>query len=159
LPEFYSEDLARQSQRVLTVLTNEAPSSVVIGGWGSWAYGVSMASHDIDLIVDRPGLAHLSSILDDLSESHHLQAPKWRGTFDGIHVDLYVPYQSRLGRELQLQTERLIRTTTVRNDLQVLQIEAHLVTKFAALLDRPESNISPLESEVLGYGRQRRRKV
>jgi hypothetical protein len=97
-------------------------------------------SHDIDLIVTRPQLAVLTALVDELSESRHLAGPKWRGSLDGIHLDLYVPHQSRLGQHLQLRTEHLVRHTEVLDGWVVLQSAAHLATKVAALVDRPDSS-------------------
>src|SRR3989337_178825 len=74
-----------------------------------------------------------------MSESRHIAGRKWRGSIDGIHLDLYVPYESRLGPPLQLRTERLIDHREHVDDWVVLDIAAHLATKLAALLDRPDS--------------------
>src|ERR671918_3207178 len=56
-----------------------------------------------------------------------------------IHLDLYVPHQPRLGRHLELRTERLVRRTEVLDAWVVLEPPAHLATKLAALVDRPAS--------------------
>jgi hypothetical protein len=74
-----------------------------------------------------------------MSESRHLAGRKWRGSLEGIHLDLYVPHQSRLGQHLELRTERLVRRTEVLDGWVVLQPPAHLATKLAALVDRPDS--------------------
>jgi len=96
-------------------------------------------SHDIDLIVTRPQLEAIGSLVEEISESHHLAGRKWRATLDGIHLDLYVPYESRLGQHLQLRTEVLIEHLDHVNDWTLLTPAAHLATKLAALLDRPDS--------------------
>lgn len=46
---------------------------------------------------------------DDFSKSRHLGGYKWRATLDDIHIDLYVPFDSRLDQHLQLRTEVLVR--------------------------------------------------
>jgi hypothetical protein len=96
-------------------------------------------SHDIDLIVARPQLDAIRSLVEEMSESRHLAGREWRATLDGIHLDLYVPYESRLGEHLQLRTEALIEHRDQVNDWIVLTLAAHLATKLAALLDRPDS--------------------
>ena len=40
---------------------------------------------------------------DDLSSSHHLAGTEYPGTFRSVHLDPYVPYQTRLGANLQLR--------------------------------------------------------
>ena len=96
-------------------------------------------SHDVDLIVTRAELAQLGIMVDELSESHHLAGTKWRGTWRGIHMDLYAPYQSRLGANLQLRVEALAPYAEVVEDRRLLSVPAHIATKVAALLDRPDS--------------------
>ena len=96
-------------------------------------------SHDIDLIVTRPKLESIGSLVEEISESHHLAGRKWRASLNGVHLDLYVPYESRLGQHLQLRTEVLIKHLDQVNDWTVLTPAAHLATKLAALLDRPDS--------------------
>jgi hypothetical protein len=96
-------------------------------------------SHDVDLIVSRGELAILERIVGDLSESHHLAGTKWRATWRSIHLDLYVPFQSRLGANLQLRVELLTSYAETVNGYRVLTSAAHTATKIAALLDRPDS--------------------
>jgi hypothetical protein len=38
----------------------------------------------------------------DVGEVRHLTGRKWCGTLEGIHLDLYVTHQSRLGQHLEL---------------------------------------------------------
>jgi hypothetical protein len=96
-------------------------------------------SHDIDLIVTRPQLETVSTLVEEMSESRHMAGRKWRGSIEGIHLDLYVPYESRLGQHLQLKTERLINHREPVDEWVMLDLAAHLATKLAALLDRPDS--------------------
>lgn len=42
-----------------------------------------------------------------MSVSQHLAGRRWRATWNGIHLDLYVPFESRLGLNLQLRVEVL----------------------------------------------------
>ena len=96
-------------------------------------------SHDVDLIVTRGELGILERMVDDLSESHHLAGTKWRATWRSIHLDLYAPFQSRLGANLQLRVELLTSHAETVNGYRVLTSAAHTATKIAALLDRPDS--------------------
>ena len=96
-------------------------------------------SHDVELIVTRGELGILERMVDDLSESHHLAGTKWRATWRSIHLDLYAPFQSRLGANLQLRVELLTSHAETVNGYRVLTSAAHTATKIAALLDRPDS--------------------
>lgn len=100
-------------------------------------------SDDVDLIVGRPELAVLERMVDDLSVSHHLAGRKWRATWRSIHLDLYVPYQSQLGANLQLRTDLLLVHQEQIEGYRVLSVAAHAATKIAALLDRPDSFPGP----------------
>lgn len=135
----FSPEQAELSRTVLGEVLAAVPGAVLIGGWGTWVRTGGPMSHDVDLIVGRPELVVLESMVDDLSASHHLAGTKWRATWRSIHLDLYVPYQSRLGANLQLRTERLVAHQEELGNYRVLSIPAHVATKVAALLDRPDS--------------------
>jgi hypothetical protein len=137
--DFYPPEFTEHSLSVLNRVREEVPDAILIGGWGTWVRTRGAMSHDIDLIVSRPQLAILGRLADEMSESRHLGGRKWRGTLDGVHLDLYVPHQSRLGRELQLRPERLIDRQDVVDSWVVLDRPGQFATKLAALLDRPDS--------------------
>jgi hypothetical protein len=136
---FYSSEQTEQSKAVLDALLAEVPEAILIGGWGTWSRVGGAMSHDVDLIVTRAELAQIGDMVDDLSESHHLAGTKWRGTWRGIHLDLYAPYQSRLGANLQLRVEALVAYAETVESRRLLSVPAHIATKVAALLDRPDS--------------------
>jgi hypothetical protein len=136
---FYSSEQTEQSKAVLDEVLGAMPGAILIGGWGTWARVGGPMSHDIDLIVTRGELAQVRRLVDEFSESHHLAGTKWRGAWRGIHLDLYAPYQSRLGANLQLRVEALVPYTEVVEGRRLLQVPAHIATKVAALLDRPDS--------------------
>lgn len=138
-PDFYPPELTDRSRSVLDRVHGAVPDAVLIGGWATWVRTGGAMSHDIDMIVTRPQLAVLGRLTEDMSESRHLAGRKWRGIVEGIHLDLYVPHQSRLGQRLQLRTERLIERCEVINGWVLLDLAGHLATKLAALLDRPDS--------------------
>jgi hypothetical protein len=136
---FYSSEQTELSRAVLDEVLAAVPDAILIGGWGTWVRTGGPMSHDIDLILDRAQLAVLEGLVDDLSVSHHLAGTKWRATWRSIHLDVYVPHQSRLGANLQLRTERLAAHQERHGPYRVLTVAAHLATKLAALLDRPDS--------------------
>ncbi|MGH9119375.1 MAG: hypothetical protein ACRD0A_16335 [Acidimicrobiales bacterium] len=137
--DFYPPELTERSRSVLDRVHDALPDAVLIGGWAMWVRTGGAMSHDIDLIVTRPQLAVISRLSADTSESRHLAGRKWRGVIDGIHLDLYVPHQSLLGQHLQLRTEWLIERREQVKGWVLLDLAGHLATKFAALLDRPDS--------------------
>lgn len=101
-------------------------------------------SHDIDLIIGNDSVRQkLHERLDELSRSNHLQGEKWSGEVDGVHLDIYIPHKSRLGGRLRLRVEVLAKHTEPAEDPQqrwlLLTIEAHTISKMAALLDRHAS--------------------
>lgn len=57
---------------------------------------------------------------DDLSSSHHLAGTEYPGTFRSVHLDPYVPYQTRLGANLQLRVEQLDAQAEAPNGYRVL---------------------------------------
>ena len=136
---FYSSEQTDLSRAVLGEVVAAVPAAILIGGWGSWLRTGGPMSHDVDLIVTRGELATLERIVGDLSESHHLAGTKWRATWRSIHLDLHVPFQSRLGANLQLRVELLTSHAETANGYRVLTSAAHTATKIAALLDRPDS--------------------
>lgn len=136
---FYSSEQTNLSRAVLGEVLDAVPAAILIGGWGSWVRNGGPMSHDVDLIVTRGELAVLEQIVGDLSESHHLAGTKWRASWRSIHLDLYAPYQSRLGANLQLRVEQLTSNAETVNGYRVLTSPAHAATKIAALLDRPDS--------------------
>lgn len=114
----------------------EYPNAVLFGGWATYLRTGVAKSHDIDVIVDHPTLDRLRS-KHALSESRHIGGKKFELKLEGVEVDVYPVYQSRLGRELQLPVEALIGWSERIGQVRVLTAEAQFTAKMAALLDRP----------------------
>jgi hypothetical protein len=134
-PHGQGEDIIRVLGEVLAAV----PDAILIGGWASWVRLNGMISHDIDLLASRADLAQIQFIATDVSESRHIAGRKWRAERDGVHLDLYVPYESRLGQRLELRTEVLTRHAERYEGYRLLTVDAHIATKLAALLDRADS--------------------
>jgi len=97
---------------VLDFLGDELEPSILIGGWATVRRVGGEISRDIDLIIASDSVRQkIESTLSELSRSTHLQGTKWRGTFDGVHVDVYIPHQSQLGDVLRLRVEELAKHT------------------------------------------------
>jgi hypothetical protein len=106
--EIYLPADTERSWEIYDDIHNSYPNAIVIGGWASWLHNKAAKSHDIDIIVTSAELDDMRQALD-LTENSHFGSPKWRGTYDGIHLDIYVTYRSRLGTRLQLPVEHLVK--------------------------------------------------
>jgi len=116
----------------------EFPDAVLIGGWASYLRARVAKSHDIDIIVDHVTLGKLGAKFQ-LAPSRHISGQKFAFEIDGVGVDVYPVYQSKLGRRLQIPVEVLIDHTEKIDRTRVLTAEAQFVAKMAALLDRPDT--------------------
>jgi hypothetical protein len=136
--ERYSVEDTERSWGIYEEIHHYYPDAIVIGGWGSWLHNKSAKSHDIDIIVEPQDLSHMREALH-LTESSHLGSPKWRGMYEGTHLDVYGTYRSRLGMRLRLPVECLVEHRQDIDGYPTLNKEALLVAKAAARLDRPDT--------------------
>lgn len=138
-----SKDELGRVQGLLDHLGYDLEPSILIGGWATQMRVGGDVSRDIDLIIMDQGLRQkLREILPDYSENDiHSGGRKGRGTKDGVHIDAYIPWESALGNKLRLKVERLLDHTesAPMKGWRLLNIHAHTATKFAALLDRPDT--------------------
>jgi len=116
----------------------EFPEAVLIGGWATYLRASVAKSHDLDVIVDHATLAKLGAKFQ-LAPSRHISGRKFAFEIDGVGIDVYPVYQSKLGRKLQIPVEVLIEHTERIDRTRVLTAEAHFVAKLAGLLDRPDT--------------------
>lgn len=137
---FTTDDEGRL-RALLDSLGYDLEPSILIGGWATNARVGGEISHDIDLIITDQNLRRtLSERLTGYSEnSLHSGSRRARGDADGVHVDAYFPYESKLGTRLRLKVDVL--TEHVDPDFRVegwltLTLDAHIATKIAALIDR-----------------------
>jgi hypothetical protein len=179
-PERGSQPDADFVEQVMARFIGDFPEAVLIGGWATYLRTKVAKSHDIDVIVDHATLALLRSKYR-LSPSRHLSGKKFEVVLDGVEVDVYPVYQSRLGQRLQVPVETLIAHAERIGHAKVLTAEALFVAKMAALLDRPDTlpgekdrqemwslanSSSPLDFGVVagileqsGYGQEARRRL
>lgn len=136
--EHYSLEDTERSWGIYQEIHSTYPNAIVIGGWGAWLHNRAAKSHDIDMIVEPHDLAEMRETLE-LSESSHLGSSKWRGTYDDVHLYVYVTYRSHLGQILMLPVEGLVAHREDIDGYPTLSKEALLVAKAAALLDRPDT--------------------
>jgi hypothetical protein len=125
-------------QAVMRRFVREFPDAVLIGGWATYLRSHVAKSYDIDVIVDHATLAKLGAKYQ-LLPSQHISGRKFAIEVEGIGVDVYPVYQSKLGRRLQIPVEVLIDHAEKIDRTRVLTAEAQFVAKMAALLDRPDT--------------------
>jgi hypothetical protein len=142
LPEI-SADAAGRLRTLVDSLGYDLEPSILIGGWATYLRVGGDISQDIDLIINDQSLrATLRDKLDDYSEnSRHSGGKKARGTVEGVHIDAYFPHESRLGDRLLLEVDKLAKYTDDgrTHGWVMLTLDAHIATKLAALLDRPDT--------------------
>ena len=127
-----------QLRTVRDYVGHELEPSILIGGWATVYHVGGEISRDIDFIIDPSVRDKAHEVIKKYSKSHH---QKWRGEVDGVHLDVYIPFESELGKVLRLRVEVLARHTDPlgHGDWRLLTLEAHVASKFAALLDRPDT--------------------
>ncbi len=125
-------------EEVLRKFLREYPDAVLFGGWATYLRTGVAKSHDIDVIVDTATLGKVRS-KHQLSESRHVGGREFEIKVDGVPVDVYPVFQSRLGQRLRLPVETLLPLSEMIEGVRVLSSEAQFAAKMAALLDRPDS--------------------
>lgn len=137
MPESLDES-DEKIRRVLDHVGRDLDPSILIGGWATHLRVGGEISHDIDLIVTPSSRYLLDSVVESLTDNSVHLARKFRGEVEGVHLDIYLPHESKLGTRLKLKVEVL--AEYVDDDIAppwlLLTIEAHFVTKLAALFDR-----------------------
>jgi hypothetical protein len=137
-PERRSRPADDDVEAVMQRFVREFPDVVLIGGWGTYIRTRVAKSHDIDIIVDHATLAKLGAKFQ-LSPSHHISGRKFEIKVEGVGVDVYPVYQSKLGQRLQIPVEVLINHSERIDRTKILTTEGQFVAKMAALLDRSDT--------------------
>ena len=137
LPSLF-EDSDGEIKVVLDRLGNDLEPSILIGGWATFIRIGGEISFDIDLITSKESRHKLEQVVSDLSASNNHQGRKLRATVDDVHLDIYLPFESKLGDKLRLRAEVLAEYADedTFEKWKLLNLEAHIATKLAALLDR-----------------------
>ncbi len=140
MPNLY-EDANGAIRAVVDLLGADLEPSILIGGWATFVRVGGEISLDIDLITSQQSRHKLEQMMTDLSTSNNHQGRKLRATFDDVHLDIYLPFESQLGSTLRLKVEVLAEYPDELSfeKWTLLRPEAHIATKMAALLDRHSS--------------------
>lgn len=123
---------------VMRSFVREFPDAVLLGGWATYLRTGVAKSHDIDVIVDHATLERLRA-KHRLTSSTHVSGRMFEFKIEGVAVDVYPAYQSKLGQRLKVPVEALISHSEKIEQVRVLTGEAQFVAKMAALLDRPDT--------------------
>lgn len=136
-----AEDPDGRIRLLVDHLGKDLEPSILIGGWATYIRVGGEISKDIDLIVTDRSRYLLSSVVENLTDNNVHQGRKYRGEVDGVHLDIYVPHESQLGARLRLKVEVLEKYVDIETapPWMLLTIDAHFVTKLAALFDRHQS--------------------
>lgn len=129
--EFWADRIVDKSWDVLLRLRTKY-GFILIGGWAAYLHTKAIKSKDIDIVVDFETLEALQAEYD-LKKNEHLK--KYEIIADGISVDIYVPYFSRL----PIPVEELHRYVVSVEGIQVLQPSALLILKQGAEKERSHS--------------------
>jgi hypothetical protein len=137
VPNLYRDDNG-VIRAVVDRLGSDLEPSILIGGWATFVRVGGEISLDIDLITSQQSRHKLEQMMTDLSQSNNHQGRKLRATIDDVHLDIYLPFESQLGSKLRLKVEVLAEYPDELSfeKWTLLRLEAHIVTKMAALLDR-----------------------
>ena len=140
MPNLY-EDANGAIRAVVDRLGHDLEPSILIGGWATFVRVGGEISFDIDLITSQQSRHKLEQMMTDLSPSNNHQGRRLRATFDDVHLDIYLPFESQLGSKLRLKVEILAEYPDELSfeKWTLLRLEAHIATKMAALLDRHSS--------------------
>ncbi len=140
MPNLY-EDANGAIRAVVDRLGSDLEPSILIGGWATFVRVGGEISLDIDLVTSQQSRHKLEQMMTDLSFSNNHQGRKLRATFDDVHLDIYLPFESQLGSKLRLKVEVLAEYPDELSfeKWTLLRLEAHIATKMAALLDRHSS--------------------
>ena len=131
--EFWNELVTGKSWEVLLKLRREPVPFTLIGGWAAYLWTRMQKSKDIDIVLeDHAGLEYLKQHFT-LKKNDSLR--KYEIIVDGIDVDIYVPYFSRL----TLPAEDIRGYSTIVENIRVARPEALLVLKQGAEMDRGDS--------------------
>jgi len=128
---FWNDAVVEKSYGILQWLKGRY-EFVLIGGWAVWLYTRTAKSRDIDVIVDFEGLEKLRKEMP-LRKNERLR--KYEVTIDGISVDIYVPYYSRL----IIPPEEIMKRTRVIEGFRISEPEVLLALKQQAELERSNS--------------------
>lgn len=132
-------------------LASKFDDPILIGGIAAIEGGYTdEATNDVDTIVMVHERSTAERVLDGFTTNHIHGGEKGRGTYMGIHVDVYFEHQSILGSAALLDVASLARHRGARlGNWTLLTPPAQFVTKLAALVDRVGTPKGKRDANVL----------
>jgi len=131
--EFWNEQVTQKSWEVLLKIRKLPFGFILIGGWANYLWTRAMKSKDIDIVIaEFTDLDYLKRGFD-LRKNDSLR--KYEIKVDGIDVDIYVPYFSRLA----IPVEDIRKYSTTIEGFTVASPALLLILKQGAELDRKDS--------------------
>ena len=121
MKEFWSDSFTEKSLQVLKKLNKEM-KFILIGGWAVYLFTKSLKSKDVDIIVD---FNNLNLIKSKYALNKNVSLKKYGFEVDGIDVDVYVPYFSKLA----IPCESVKDLTTNVEGFTVPKIEVLVILK------------------------------
>lgn len=129
--EFWNDMATDRGWRVLIKLRRRL-DFILIGGWACYLLTKGMKSKDIDIIVDFEALENLRRDFP-LKKAAFLK--KYEAKIDGVSVDIYVPFYSRLA----IPIEEIRKNCTSVEGFRVPKPEVLLILKQCAETERGDS--------------------
>jgi hypothetical protein len=129
--EFWNDIVTDKSWKVLINLKKKL-DFILIGGWACYLLTKSIKSKDIDIITDF-------EILNRIKREFMLKKTpflkKYETRIEGISVDIYVPFYSRLA----IPIEEIQKNCTSLEGFKIPRPETLLILKQCAELERKDS--------------------
>ncbi len=131
--DFWNSIITEKSWKILQELQQKQFHFILIGGWAAYLWTNLHKSKDIDIII--PGFNDLNYLKKNYTLKKNDALQKYEIQFEEIDVDIYVPYYSKL----IVPIEEIIKHTTTRENITVVQPEILLILKQGAEADRGHS--------------------
>lgn len=125
---YYHNLITEKSWKLLLSLRGKH-QFILIGGWAVFLYTKALKSKDIDLVLD---FRELEKIRDEFVVTKNSRLKKYEAKFEGIDIDIYLPYYSNLG----IPAEDLKKFVQNLEGFSLPQIEVLAILKQKALLSR-----------------------
>jgi len=129
--EFWNDVTTDKGWQVLLKLRKEL-DFILIGGWACYLYTKSIKSKDIDIIIDF-------ETLDKMKRDYNIKKTdflkKYEAKADGISVDIYVPFYSKLA----VPIGEIENNCSSLEGFELPKPEMLLILKQHAEMERPHS--------------------
>lgn len=133
MKEFWNSAITERSLNILLGLKKLPFEFVVIGGWAAYLWTKARKSKDIDILLKN--FEDMKYLKEHYALKKNDNLKKYEIKIDGIDIDIYVPFYSRLA----LPVEECIRHTAKVDGMEVISPEVLLILKQGAEIERKDS--------------------